>query len=130
MRRSPTAVHERLSGATNCILSLAQHFATVQDGALSITGHLQTPGEGMPGRTPVLLCRTVPLVLLVVRIRAAVPRNGAGGTSNRNPCCLFQILFQGKIRFMLPLHFCVFTCLDFFEFNLIIRYPSFFLLLI
>lgn len=81
------------SRATNYILSPAQHFTTVQDQVLSIMGHLQMPSKWMLSRTPGLLCRTVPISLLEMRIGAAVPRKVAGGTSQQKSL-LFQVLFQ------------------------------------
>jgi len=77
------AVQDTTLSTTNSILSLAQHFATVQDKALSVTGHLQIYRKQMLSGTPGLLCRTVPLSLVMVRTGAAVPRKGAGPTSQQ-----------------------------------------------
>ena len=107
----PLAVQDRSSSATNDILSPAQHFATVQDKVLGITGHLQIPGKQMLSRTPGLLCRTVPVSLLVVRTGAAVPRKGTGGTSQQKSLLSFpSTVPRENTRFMLPLHLYVFTC--------------------
>lgn len=111
------SAQDSTSSATNYILSAAQHFTTVLDKALGMTGHLGIPCKQTLSRTLGLFAQ--PLLSRCSWWVAEQQLHGKGQMAPHNPdlYCLFPVLFQEKMHVLCFLYVSV-SSLVWISFNL------------